>query len=187
MKKYKLVLWFLIILQFTLSSCYAVSNNVNPKIMYMASFTEKKYEFIPPEKPLKFPVEISSWPGEFHEGPDTIDVFFEFTNSTKKKQRNIKVDVLVEINAGKIINSDGEIDVEKSKKVSKYLKYFSKEMVVKQLAPGGKIKVNLKRIMLRKIMNKYIDKNENIWEIKTTLKMQGKSIKKILPIEFYGV
>lgn len=182
-----------IILIFSLGM-YIIESNSNKyekesitveKIIYLAKFLNKQYEPMPGEEPLKMPIEVTSWPGEFYDPPDVIEVVAELKNNSDITIKSLELNTKIRYKVGKIIGTEDSIDVEKSKLYSMWLNYMEKIVKVDLILPHSITHVKIGEIFLEKDMQQFSSNNERPWECETIVNISNQkiSVTNVLPIE----
>jgi hypothetical protein len=192
-KKRLLFVMFVCVCILILSISFAQKKDTNisiivSNIIYLGDFVNKQYEPMPGEPPVKLPIKINSWPGNFYDPPDVIKVEAIIKNNSKLVLKNVIVNIKVRYKAGKEYNNKDGIDVEKSKANSKWLNNFiiNKDVTIKSLAALQSTRIQLVTINLEKDMEVFEKKGERPWECETRIALKNNSSKylvKKIPIE----
>ena len=147
------------------------ANLLTVKIKYYGNYVEKVYEPFPGTKPIKLPTEISSWPGDFYDPPDVVEVKIEVQNNSSFSLNNVIFDSSLRYKVGKLIEDDNGIDIEKSKNGIKWLDYFfTKSYTIKSIKPKETVIVNIMNLNLIKDLDIFYKTKDRPWQCETKVR-----------------
>lgn len=155
-------------------------------IKYYGKYIKKAYEPMPGEEPRQFPFEMVSWPSDFYDPPNVIEIKANIVNQAGVMAKDVIIELKVWYFLGKLIEDEEQIFIEESKKNCTWKKQIEKTLILKTIFAKKSSSIKIAEINLENELDMFEEKGLRPWAIKTQVsirKPKGNTLSKVFSVD----